>query len=558
MKHSRYFPYERNRYFYGKLLTVRDFDAEQKYVNDKRRLLNRLLHGSGVVSGLQVVPIDNTFVSVEMGVALDALGREIVLPSPVTLKLSMIEGFTNNEYTKNVYLCIAYAEKGKEPVHSVASSAVRSDEVNEHNRVLETYRLFIKEEAPNPASFDVSQLLEHTCMLYQDNQVRIWQKTPRYVNPEDEFMVTLVVEKAPSTPNVSFEYEFETDLFDPASGMPSNKISFAESDNSQKTEYEVGYWMKTKPGVEMGAKIAVKPGSARLVVGDRRIDVDIRQAGAVEVVYGSVPERIMADYHRRTLDKALESTPDTCIHLAKISLLNMGATYVIDHVEPVPFNEYVYNTSLLYRLGMMTRQGGSATHFTTKATTYELTPAAKPELSVNYNAEHGELDFRLGLPKQVPIADEMRSGTTDISLTAKLGLNLFAKGGKRHYSEEIEHGLGKGAAFVIVGIEQMHKPNAKDFDGMNDAVYGGDTDVFAGSPYESELSGITVGTVVYPAKGTFRIGVKVPDSVETGRIRLRWWAYRKQETAAPAALTDVSAAVNEAASANESGGAPQQ
>ena len=42
------FPFERNRYFYGKLLTVRDFESEQKYFNDKSRLLNRLLFGSGV------------------------------------------------------------------------------------------------------------------------------------------------------------------------------------------------------------------------------------------------------------------------------------------------------------------------------------------------------------------------------------------------------------------------------------------------------------------------------------------------------------------------------
>lgn len=79
---TRYYPFERNRYFYGKLLTVRDFESEQKYFNDKRRMMNRLLHGSGVLTGLQVVAVDEKSVSVEMGAAIDALGREIVVPSP--------------------------------------------------------------------------------------------------------------------------------------------------------------------------------------------------------------------------------------------------------------------------------------------------------------------------------------------------------------------------------------------------------------------------------------------------------------------------------------------
>ena len=30
MNHANFFPFERNRYFYGKLLTVRDFEVEQR------------------------------------------------------------------------------------------------------------------------------------------------------------------------------------------------------------------------------------------------------------------------------------------------------------------------------------------------------------------------------------------------------------------------------------------------------------------------------------------------------------------------------------------------
>ena len=43
--------FERNKYFYGKLMTVSDFELEQEYFNGKRYLLNRLIHGKGLLFG---------------------------------------------------------------------------------------------------------------------------------------------------------------------------------------------------------------------------------------------------------------------------------------------------------------------------------------------------------------------------------------------------------------------------------------------------------------------------------------------------------------------------
>ena len=49
MNNNNYFPLERNQYFYGKMLTARDFEIEQRYHNNKRRLINRTILGAGVV-----------------------------------------------------------------------------------------------------------------------------------------------------------------------------------------------------------------------------------------------------------------------------------------------------------------------------------------------------------------------------------------------------------------------------------------------------------------------------------------------------------------------------
>src|ERR1700681_3205846 len=48
---------QRLNYFYGQLLGVQDFQAEQDYFRDKLKLHNRCLHGYGVVCGLRVEPV---------------------------------------------------------------------------------------------------------------------------------------------------------------------------------------------------------------------------------------------------------------------------------------------------------------------------------------------------------------------------------------------------------------------------------------------------------------------------------------------------------------------
>jgi hypothetical protein len=74
---------ERNRYFYGKLMDTYHFELEQEYFNAKRRLLNRLVTGFGVVCGLDVETVcrdGQWWIIVKPGVAIDRCGREIIVP----------------------------------------------------------------------------------------------------------------------------------------------------------------------------------------------------------------------------------------------------------------------------------------------------------------------------------------------------------------------------------------------------------------------------------------------------------------------------------------------
>lgn len=530
MKNTRYFPYERNHYFYGKLLTVRDFETEQKYVNDKRRLINRLMHGSGVVSGLQVVSVDDKSVSVEMGVALDALGREIVVASPVTLKLSAMDGFSNNEYAKNVYLCIAYDEKGKEPVHSVGNSTGGSEEINEYNRVSEGYKLFVREEAPDTSSFYINHLVETTSLLYDDGKVKIWQNAPRFINPGEIFEVTIKIDKTLQTPPIFLEFDIESDYFSKVYHEDGSKITFSEQNESQHTEYEFVYSLEAKKNYDVKkADISIIKDSLQLKIGDKQVDVSTNCVNTVEVIEGPIKDKFLETYFEQTLEQSVASMPDQAIYLAKISLLQMGPTYMIEKIEQVPFEEYVYNPSILYKIEKATQKSLAKT-FLAKSTTKRLGQNEEPYMWVDYNQDKNLFDFTLGIPEQNSFSDEVNMGSVAIELkeTGKSGKGLFSRNENHYYSDEIEHGLGNSPVFIHVGLEENHVGDIfSDLLKNDEKIYSGDLAVFQNSEYETEIENISIGTIVYPKKGTFRIGIKTKGVIDVSQIKIRWWAFKK-------------------------------
>lgn len=81
----------RNNYFYGKMMTESYFKMEQDYFNQKRWLMNRLSLGYGVLCGLEVKRTEDDKVYITPGVAIDKLGREIIVPKnshSIPLKLT--------------------------------------------------------------------------------------------------------------------------------------------------------------------------------------------------------------------------------------------------------------------------------------------------------------------------------------------------------------------------------------------------------------------------------------------------------------------------------------
>ncbi|MEN6350354.1 MAG: hypothetical protein ABFD08_13300 [Syntrophomonas sp.] len=516
MKNSKLFPFERNRYFYGKLLTVRDFEIEQKYNNDKRRLTNRLLHGCGIVSGLQVVYVDEKTVSVEPGIAIDGSGREIVVSSPVTQKLSLLPGFSENDLSQIAYLYIAYDEKGKEPVHSIA----KTEEESEYNRVAEGYRLFIRKTPPDSQSDVLSGLFNSTSVLYSDEQVRVTQTVNRYVAEGGLFKVVIKIEKAPGSPKLIFEYELcgENLIFE--NGQDELMVRFEETEAMNDIEYMITCSARIQKNKEHG-RLYIKNRSIKVNTGYKEQTAAASHIHDISTIRRSIKEEILRAYYAKSLNECLMTDADQGLCLARINLIQTGSTFVIDKVIPVPFGEYLPNTGLLYQLDKL-EDKSAGVPFKARSQARILKDAEEPQVSVEFFGDTNEFSFDFGMPETKIYFGEVATGTVDVEF------GLFPKAGTSYFSEEIEHKLGLGPVVILLGlVEKGNGLSALDSD--EEQIHYGDMEVFNKKAYESLTACILLAATVYPKRGTFRIGAKLKAHTKEFAVTVRWWAYRKDD-----------------------------
>jgi hypothetical protein len=125
----------RNRYFFGKLMSVADFEQEQSYLRTRHRRHNRLLHGVGIVTGLEVTlepgqAGGGPVIVVSPGVAIAPDGEELVVCDPVSLDVCVGHAVC--------YVSLTLAER-----------AVESTVEDEPTRVEESAEVGVSDDVPS-------------------------------------------------------------------------------------------------------------------------------------------------------------------------------------------------------------------------------------------------------------------------------------------------------------------------------------------------------------------------------------------------------------------------
>lgn len=487
MKNLNYFPFERNRYYYGKLLTEQDFNQEQKYGNDKRRFINRFLSGTGVVAGLKVVAVGEKSISVEAGMALDFAGREILLDVPVNRNLSMIDGFDSvaNDKKDYLYLCIEYDEKTASPSFSVAdlSSAQGGGETD---RIQESYRLYLTDEEPERFELTPESLYRHKVLLFEHDGIFVRQIIPSAVSSGEEFEVTIELENLGPSRKISLEMEEElTGLF-----YGKERIF-----RMQETELVLERCQKVRRSFRCRSmaldnekgKMVLKTGNLSLSVGSRYYRCEQEQSLSVLILKEDLWKAAGEREIEGTMDRIRKYSYPQGIYLARIYLIKTGGIYLIDRIIQNPFDQYVENSKLL----------SGYVHWLHE----ELEGLRKEQ----------EMLKEARLPQAAGVRLE-KEGKQQAEGVITLEFGIGGKRGQRVFSEEIYHGLGLGTVEVTLAIVE----DSRD--------YIGSGEVFEEMKVKAELA-----ARIDRARGCFLIGARLIEPTSERSVKVRWRAALTKE-----------------------------
>lgn len=482
MKNTNYFPFERNNYYYGKLLSVDDFRLEQKYGNDKRRMMNRFLYGTGVVTGMNVVAVDDTSLLIENGLALDDTGREIVINEPVVCPLHMLEGYSDYAEDRNtgyLYLCVAYDEEETQPVHSISHSGQKSGTA--YNKIKEGYRLFLTRNEPETSNLSSRSLFEQTQVIYWGNGIRVRQIMPRFARGKETVELKLEVENMGQQEHFAFSYELDLVCFS-YEGRSRMTVSFDELLFEKAGRYTYTYQLEALAVKETQGTVSIVPDSFKLRIGQSQSQEKAEGKSVVQIGSLSRREEVRRSYYEKGMDQILKDSGSPDLYLAKISLLRAGDSVVIEEIEKMPFGQYVTGSFLQDALFQMNELAGAG----------------------NDGGAGFELE-RHGGSKAENAGYEIAEGTEEIEL------GVGAPKGRRIFSREISHGLGMGKTAIILSLEDEDTPNA----------YFGTPGIFKDDVPQVELAAKTDAQ-----KGTFVIGVQMLATTPRDVLRIHWTAIR--------------------------------
>lgn len=513
MNNSNFFPLERNRYFYGKMLTARDFETEQRYFNNKRRLLNRTLFGAGVVCGLGVCRNDDVSFSVETGMALDYMGREICVSTPVIRKLRMVDGFEDLSKSDRAYLCLQYSQENREPVNNIGAADSGSEQ---YNKIEEGYRLYLSTDEPDLSEIYGGSGVNSVSVVYSSHGLRIVRIVPKLAVSGDEITVRFVVIKGIDDPQVSFAYSFSADYFRSA-GDEAGRLSFTEDPTLGTDVFNADFAMNCAEVSDTAVPLHKDRATISVQMGDFTDNVQVE---APEVYLCRDADRcsLMRETRMSTLEKHIggENTP---IYLAKVDCLNIGTGFIIRHITPLPFAQRVNPAIAEAHSGNSAAEpvpmasakpdnilgGGIGTEVET------LEYWQKPQVSAAYSKKDKRLNFRFGIPSAEAYDYATSSGVADIPISGAIRVNA------RFFSEDIPHNLGIGDVSISVSVEYEDSGERR--------LLFGDGEIFA-TKTEKAVPRIQAAALLSPEKGTFRIGIRLSDYVEGHSVRVRWFAYK--------------------------------
>lgn len=495
MDNKQLLPFERNRYYVGKLLTSADFQTEQTYFNNKRQFLNRMLFGDGVVCGLGVYSLDDLSIMIESGVALDSLGREIVLETSLVRKLSAIDGFESLE-SDHACLCLSYDEENVHPVYAVGRR--KQDEEYELNRIREGVRLFLLDADRLEQALDAESEFLSRAPLYSDSDYYVEMFLPSAAACGQRVKLTVCAEKLSDEPvALSMHCVLQTPSFTGPDG--SHEIILEKNDviAAKGERFVEEIWLTAQSVPAPDSVVIAGAGGVVFRVGDKETRLAENTTLKVSVEDVTTDEIVVREAGRISLETHDMSARPPYVRLADFKLQRTKNAYIIEKVTESGVKTYVHTASD----EALRREYAS----------YYQPPAdIMPEGALHPDAQAG-------------VAAQARSREPVYATgVCEIPIEGGAKAGRVFYSDEILHGLGKGDVFVSVGFEYL-ADDARINAPAKNTIYG-DPALFE----KEEMPIIFAETAikVQGDRGSFVVAARLTRETDNVLLVLRWVAFK--------------------------------
>ena len=491
MKNNQLLPFERNRYYVGKLLTSADFQVEQVYGNQKRRFLNELMYGSGIVCGLGVYSLDDLSIMVESGVAVDGWGREIVVENSVMKKLSAIDGFDSLQ-TSRAVLCLRYEEEQVHPVYAISGG--EQGESYEYNRVRESYALCLKDrEALSAEEVSLAAFLG-SAVLYEDSDYCVTVSVPSTVSCGAPVKLAVTATQlSPTAQPLSLNAPLQTPSLICEDETHLLNIALEEVLPGEGQSVTAEYWLTARSVATSDSTIMCSADSISVRVGGMA-----RPAGEAFMLKVAVSELPAEDIIAKaigcvSLEEMAIDGKSEIIELAEFSLQRTKSAYLIEAVKEDGVKHYL--------------RTNAATDLRREYRRWFRNSESAPAPAKSSTREAGA-----AMPAQSLREPTYASGVCEIPLPANL------RPGQVVYSDEIVHGLGKGLVHVSVGLEYFSEDKKLGTTARNTIC--GNPKFF---PEEEQAApACTTAVKVMNDRGSFVIAVKVETATPLVVLNVRW------------------------------------
>ncbi len=496
MNNTKLYPFERNCYYSGKMLTSADFQAEQAYFNNKRRFINNLMYGSGGVCGYGVFTLDDLSLLVESGVAIDGLGREIVMESSVVKKLSAIEGFESLK-TDTASLCLRYKEEPVHTVYAVNQSGAEDGQEYKYNRISESYQLFLMDKDAAEEEYQMEGEFLTSATLFEDDDFSVKLIMPANVCKGRNVKLVVQADKLSSgNKKLSYRCILQTPAFLNAKGEQELEIELDDISLANGESIRREYWLSTQDASMPDTTILLKSGTAKAYINDAPVEAVSACSMKIMVTDRNPRELVNREIGRMSLEMRNMGAVRDYIPLADLKLVRTENAYIIEEILENGVKSYI--TAPAQEM----LRGEYLDYFVKEPEIFHAAGLS----DVKYQSQ--------SIPQSRNRTPEVATGVLEIPL------GEAARRGDIRYSGEIIHGLGRGNVYVDIGYEYIVEDPALESASKN-TIYG-NPELFR-SERTAAVDAETAVQVMND-KGSFIVAARLLENVDYLVLTYRWVA----------------------------------